>query len=85
MWVIGLGTMAFTMQDVLLEPYGGAVLGMSVGQTTWLTATLAAGGLLGFTWASVALGRGAGEGGEVARGLLLVVAVLVIVGGGGGC
>jgi len=59
LWVIGLGTMAFTMQDVLLEPYGGAVLGMSVGQTTWLTATLAGGGLLGFTWASVVLGRGA--------------------------
>ena len=59
LWVIGLGTMAFTMQDVLLEPYGGAVLGMSVGQTTWLTATLAAGGLLGFTAASIVLGRGA--------------------------
>ena len=59
LWVIGLGTMAFTMQDVLLEPYGGAVLGMSVGQTTWLTALLAGGGLLGFTWASVVLGRGA--------------------------
>jgi len=58
LWIIGLGTMAFTMQDVLLEPYGGAVLGMSVGQTTWLTATLAAGGLLGFTGASVVLGRG---------------------------
>ncbi len=58
LWIIGLGTMAFTMQDVLLEPYGGAVLGMSVGQTTWLTATLAAGGLVGFTSASVVLSRG---------------------------
>ncbi len=38
---IGLGTMAFSMQDVLLEPYGGQVLGMSVGATTTLTATLA--------------------------------------------
>jgi len=44
---IGLGTMAFAMQDVLLEPYGGQVLGMTVGETTWLTATLAAGGLVG--------------------------------------
>jgi BCD family chlorophyll transporter-like MFS transporter len=56
---IGLGTMAFGMQDVLLEPYGGQILGMSVGDTTLLTATLAAGGLLGFGYASAVLGRGA--------------------------
>ena len=55
---IGLGTLAFSMQDVLLEPYGGQVLGMSVGHTTWLTATLAAGGLLGFGVASHVLSRG---------------------------
>jgi BCD family chlorophyll transporter-like MFS transporter len=57
--VIGLGTMAFTMQDVLLEPYGGEVLGLPVAATTALTATLAGGGLVGFTWASYVLGRGA--------------------------
>jgi BCD family chlorophyll transporter-like MFS transporter len=56
---IGLGTMAFSMQDVLLEPYGGQVLGMSVSGTTWLTAALAAGGLTGFGLASRILGRGA--------------------------
>jgi MFS transporter, BCD family, chlorophyll transporter len=56
---IGLGTMAFSMQDVLLEPYGGQVLGMGVGSTTWLTAALAAGGLTGFGLASRILGRGA--------------------------
>jgi BCD family chlorophyll transporter-like MFS transporter len=55
---IALGTMAFTMQDVLLEPYGGQVLGMTVGQTTLLTATLAAGGLIGFGFASRVLGSG---------------------------
>jgi BCD family chlorophyll transporter-like MFS transporter len=55
---IGLGTMAFGMQDVLLEPYGGQVLGMSVGGTTWLTAALAGGGLLGFSLASAVLSRG---------------------------
>jgi BCD family chlorophyll transporter-like MFS transporter len=55
---IGLGTLAFGMQDVLLEPYGGQLLGMSVGQTTLLTATLAGGGLLGFAVASVVLSRG---------------------------
>ena len=56
---IGLGTMAFGMQDVLLEPYGGQVLGMTVGATTALTASLAFGGLCGFGLASWVLGRGA--------------------------
>jgi BCD family chlorophyll transporter-like MFS transporter len=57
--VIGLGTLAFGMQDVLIEPYGGQVLHLSVGSTTYLTATIALGGLFGFGLASVVLGRGA--------------------------
>jgi BCD family chlorophyll transporter-like MFS transporter len=56
---VGLGTMAFSMEDVLLEPYGGQILHLSVGDTTKLTATLAIGGLLGFGWASRVLSRGA--------------------------
>jgi BCD family chlorophyll transporter-like MFS transporter len=56
---IGLGTLGFGMQDVLLEPYGGQVLGMTVGATTTLTASLAFGGLVGFGVASYVLGRGA--------------------------
>jgi BCD family chlorophyll transporter-like MFS transporter len=56
---IGLGTMAFAMGDVLLEPYGGQVLAMSVGSTTWLTASMALGGLIGFSLASRILSRGA--------------------------
>ena len=56
---VGLGTMAFSMGDVLLEPYGGQVLHLSVGDTTKLTATLAVGGLLGFALASRVLSRGA--------------------------
>jgi len=56
--VIGVGTMAFSMEDVLLEPYGGQVLGLTVGDTTKLTATLAVGGLLGFALASRVLSRG---------------------------
>lgn len=57
--VVALGTMAFTMEDVLLEPYGGQILGMTVSATTMLTATLAFGSLWGFWWASRILGRGA--------------------------
>ena len=56
--VVALGTMAFTMEDVLLEPYGGEILQLSVAATTTLTATLSAGSLLGFSWASYVLGRG---------------------------
>jgi len=55
---VGLGTMAFSMQDVLLEPYGGQVLHLPVGVTTTLTALLAAGGLGGFGVAAWLLGRG---------------------------
>ncbi len=55
--VIGLGTVGFGMADVLIEPYGGHVLGLSVAATTKLTATLAGGGLLGFALASHALSR----------------------------
>jgi BCD family chlorophyll transporter-like MFS transporter len=55
---IGLGTMAFSMEDILLEPYGGQILGLTVGQTTRLTAALAVGGLLGFALASRVLSRG---------------------------
>jgi MFS transporter, BCD family, chlorophyll transporter len=56
---VGLGTMAFSMEEVLLEPYGGQILHLSVGDTTKLTATLAVGGLLGFGLASRVLSRGA--------------------------
>jgi len=56
--VIGVGTAAFSMEDVLLDPYGGQVLGLTVGDTTKLTATLAVGGLLGFGLASRVLSRG---------------------------
>ena len=55
---IGLGTMAFSMEDILLEPFGGEILGLTVAQTTYLTAVLAMGGLIGFGWASRILSRG---------------------------
>jgi BCD family chlorophyll transporter-like MFS transporter len=55
---VGLGTVAFSMEDILLEPYGGQVLQLTVGSTTKLTATLAIGGLLGFALASRVLSRG---------------------------
>jgi BCD family chlorophyll transporter-like MFS transporter len=50
--------MAFSMEDILLEPFGGEILGLTVAQTTYLTAVLAMGGLVGFAWASRILSRG---------------------------
>jgi len=55
---VGLGAAAFQMQDVLLEPYGGQVLGLSVGATTALTALWAVGMLSGFAYAAKRLGDG---------------------------
>jgi len=52
---IGLGTTAFSMQDVLLEPYGGQVLGLPVGTTTGLTALLGLGAIGGFAISARAL------------------------------
>lgn len=54
--IVGLGTMGFGMADILLEPFGGEVLSLSVSATTKLTAILAFGGLLGFAFASRILG-----------------------------
>lgn len=56
--IVGIGTMAFAMADVLLEPFGGQVLSMTVASTTKLTALIALGGLLGFGWASRQVGQG---------------------------
>ena len=53
-----VGTMAFNMQDVLLEPYGGEILGLSVSSTTRLTAMWSAGALAGFALAARWLARG---------------------------
>jgi len=55
---VGLGAAAFSMQDVLLEPYGGEILGLSVSQTTLLTAIFAGGTLAGFALAGRRLMRG---------------------------
>ncbi len=54
----GVGAGAFAMQDVLLEPYGGEVLGLSVAGTTVLTALWAAGALVGFAMAARGLTTG---------------------------
>ncbi|RDC74083.1 MFS transporter [Rhodovulum sp. 12E13] len=56
--VVALGTLAFNMQDVLLEPYGGEILGLSVSATTLLTAAWAAGALVAFAQSARWLAQG---------------------------
>jgi len=77
---LGFGTVAFSMQDILLEPYGGHVLRLTVGETTGMTALLAVGGVLGFALAAQRLGRGADPyrlaGGGALAGLLAFTAVV---------
>ncbi len=78
--VVMLGTMAFQMQDVLLEPYGAEILGLSVGSTTWLTACNAVGALVGFGLAGRWMSNGHDMFRMSARGLLVgVVAFLMVI------
>jgi BCD family chlorophyll transporter-like MFS transporter len=77
--VVGLGTMAFNMADVLLEPFGGEVLGLSVSYTTKLTALFAVGGLAGFGFAVWVTQRGT-EAYRVARtGIILGLPAFALV------
>lgn len=71
LWTIGLGTAAFSMQDVLLEPYGGEVLGMPIGATSLLTAFWATGALFAFALAARRLRIGADPLRVAAAGLLV--------------
>lgn len=71
LWTVGLGTVAFSMQDVILEPFGGQVLGMDVGLTSSLTAMSAGGALLAFALSSRILASGVDTIRLAARGALL--------------
>ncbi len=70
---IGIGAAGFAMQDALLEPYGGEILGLSVGATTGLTGAWALGSLIGFMMS----GRMLAVGGDRLRiaGLGIVIGI----------
>ena len=68
---LGLGTAAFSMQDILLEPYGGQVLQLSVSATTLLTGLLVGGTLAAFALAARALNRGSNAFRLAATGALI--------------
>ena len=77
--VVFIGTMAFNMQDVLLEPYGGEILGLSVSATTLLTAMWALGALVGFGMAARWLKAGLDPYRMCARGLLAGIVAFATV------
>jgi BCD family chlorophyll transporter-like MFS transporter len=77
--IVGLGTMAFGMADILLEPFGGHVLHLSVSATTKLTALFAIGGLFGFAVASRVIAAGADPYITARRGALIGVPAFVLV------
>lgn len=78
--VVGLGTTAFSMQDILLEPYGGEILNLSVSATTVLTAILASGTLIALALASRGLSRGMDPSRLAAFGALVgIIAFLAVI------
>lgn len=76
---VGLGTAAFSMQDIILEPFGGEILKLSVGATTQLTAISAGGALVAFAMAAHWLGRGINPHRISALGLLVGIAAFSAV------
>ncbi len=77
--VVALGALGFNMQDVLLEPYGGQVLGLSVAATTALTAVYAGGSLIGFGLAARWMGRGQDAFRLAGRGVMIGIGAFAAV------
>jgi len=79
MWAVGLGTAAFSMQDILLEPYGGQILGLAVGRTSALTALTAWGSLAAFALSARRLQQGVDPVRLAAQGALVGLAAFAAV------
>lgn len=79
LWTVGLGTAAFNMQDVVLEPYGGMVLHLPVAATTALTALLAIGALTAFASGTRILKNGINPYRLMGASLLLGIAAFVAI------
>jgi BCD family chlorophyll transporter-like MFS transporter len=67
------------MQDVILEPYGAEVLGLTVSETTTLTAIMALGSILAFATAARTLARGNDPARLAAYGILIGIAAFTTV------
>lgn len=71
---VAFGAAGFGAQDILLEPYGGEMLGLSVSGTTVLTALMATGTLVGLFAAARWLSRGRDAHHLAALGTLIGIA-----------
>jgi MFS transporter, BCD family, chlorophyll transporter len=58
LWTVGMGSCAFGMQDIILEPFGGEVLHLDVSFTSSLTALSAMGSLMAFAISAQLIARG---------------------------
>lgn len=77
---VALGTAAFNMQDIVLEPYGGAILKLPVAATSLLTAGMALGSVIAFAIAARLLQRGFDAHRLAALGLLIgIVAFSAVI------
>jgi len=77
--MLGLGTTAFSMQDIILEPYGGEILHLNVSATSFLTALIALGSLMAFSLSARWLSRGHNAYRIAALGLLLGLIAFTMV------
>lgn len=73
--VLFIATLGFATHDVLLEPYGGQVLGLSITETTQLTGLWGLGMLSGIAVAAIALWR--------ARSPVLLISLGCLLGASG--
>jgi BCD family chlorophyll transporter-like MFS transporter len=71
LWAVGIGSCAFSMQDIILEPYGGEVLHLDVSFTSSLTALSGVGALAAFAIAAKLMGKGLDACRVSALGLLV--------------
>jgi BCD family chlorophyll transporter-like MFS transporter len=76
---LALGAAGFSMQDILLEPYGGHVLGLNVGQTTLLSALWSGGMIAGFAWAARTLDNGGEPHRMASFGVLIGIGAFAVV------
>lgn len=76
---IFIGTMAFNMQDVLLEPYGGEILNLSVSSTTLLSLMWSGGALLGLALAARWLSGGIDPYRITGRGIVVGITAFSLV------
>jgi BCD family chlorophyll transporter-like MFS transporter len=77
--MVAVGTAAFNMQDIVLEPYGGQILHLSVSATSLLTAMMALGSLIAFGLAAATLRRGTDPHRLAAYGVLAGIVAFVAV------